>query len=681
MIEILAPCGSMESIVAAVNSGADAVYLGLKAFSARGTAENFDEKSLKQACDFCHRHGVFVYLTLNTLIFDYEIEALFHQLKIAALCKVDAIIIQDMAVAQIVKIYIPNMPLHGSTQMSVNSLEGVLHLQKLGFSRVVIGRELSFSQIKYIAQNSKIELEVFVHGALCTCVSGQCYMSSAFGERSANRGYCAQPCRLNFSNGKLDYALSLKDNSIIKHLPELEKIGIKSAKIEGRLKRAEYVFSAVKACKASLQNIDYNIEQLEGVFSRNGFTSGYYEDKFDKMQGTRTKNVKQVKEALSQVSDYKTTDFKRFFIDIEVVILENESSRIKAELKVFNKTLTVCEYGDIPQKAKNTPLNKDYVLKQVLKLGGTSFTLENASIKLDDNLFLPASAINALRRRLLKSLENALLKIYSPSYEIKPWQEKESLIDKQLNKNYTSEMKYRCQVRTKNQVKSALFCGYEKIYAPIETLLGGEFDSYKDDIIINPPVFLADCENEVVEKLQFLKGKGFSSVLCHNFSHIAIADKLGYKKHGSFRLNITNSISAMFYKKLGMEDLILSIEMKLRDIEKINTFPKGIISYGKLPLMITRRSPIQDGKPKPFTKSELWDKNNRPFDVYESNVSEILNPDILWLADKNDELKFLDFTVHFLGEDDNPQQLLDKHKQKAQCNHSFTRGAYFRGIK
>ena len=294
-IEILAPAGGMDSLIAAVRSGADAVYLGEKRFSARASAKNFDDDELRRATDYCHIHGVKVYVTLNTLVFDDEFESLAQAIRAAALAGVDALIVQNMGVARLARKIAPELPLHASTQMSVHTASGVRALYELGFKRVVLAREMTREEIIKAAE-IPVELEVFVHGALCMCVSGQCWFSAMLGSRSGNRGACAQTCRLPFSvnNQKGGYALSLKDNSLIDHLSDLQDIGVASAKIEGRMKRPEYVSAAVKACveQRDLGFVtDETAAQLRGVFSRTGFTDGYYTGKRGKgMFGTRTRD-------------------------------------------------------------------------------------------------------------------------------------------------------------------------------------------------------------------------------------------------------------------------------------------------------------------------------------------------------------------------------------------------------
>ena len=282
-VEILAPVGSMEALKAAVRCGANAVYLGQKNFSARKNSQNFDEEELLEAVAYAHQRGVQVHQALNILVFDHELDALKGCIRAACQAGVDALIVQDLGVASIVKALAPDLPLHASTQMAIHSPAGVKAAEELGFSRVVLARELSREEIARIRKSTPLQLEVFVHGAHCMCVSGQCYMSAMFGGKSGNRGQCAQPCRLPFTvEGQGENVLSLKDMSLVEKLPLLQEMGIDSVKIEGRMKRPEYVAAAVTACRMALAGERPDLHSLQAVFSRSGFTSGYFDAKVDK---------------------------------------------------------------------------------------------------------------------------------------------------------------------------------------------------------------------------------------------------------------------------------------------------------------------------------------------------------------------------------------------------------------
>ena len=321
MIEILAPCGGEDCLPAALNTGADAVYLGVTAFSARKNAKNFTFEQLDEAIRLCRISGVKVYAAMNTLIFDSELDEAVKTAKILYEKGIDALIVQDTGFVRRLKNEVPGLTLHASTQMTVTSASGAEFLRKQGFKRVVLAREMSLKEIKRVIDNVDIETEVFVHGALCVCVSGQCLMSAMYGGRSGNRGLCAQPCRLDFSVDGRNNVLSLKDLSLIENLRKLNEIGVTSAKIEGRMKRPEYVAAAVNACREALRGNTPDIERLKSVFSRSGFTKSYYDGSIADMQGIRTKDdVEASSSVLKEIRRLYDKPFKRHSIDIHTYI-------------------------------------------------------------------------------------------------------------------------------------------------------------------------------------------------------------------------------------------------------------------------------------------------------------------------------------------------------------------------
>ena len=273
-LEILAPVGGEEQLVAAVRAGAGAVYLGMQRFNARRSAHNFDEAGLRAAVSYCHARGVAVHVTFNTLLRDGELSDALAELGSIARSGADAVIVQDLGAAKLVREHCPNLAMHASTQLTVHNAAGAKQLEALGFTRVVLARELSLGEIEAICAATPLEVEVFVHGALCMCVSGCCYLSSMLGGRSGNRGRCAQPCRLNFQVDGREYALSLKDMSHLEYIAALRDAGVCSLKIEGRMKRPEYVAAAVHACRAACAGEEYDADNRKNTFSRSGVTAG-----------------------------------------------------------------------------------------------------------------------------------------------------------------------------------------------------------------------------------------------------------------------------------------------------------------------------------------------------------------------------------------------------------------------
>ena len=405
MLEILAPCGSAECLDAALNTGADAVYLGMKTFSARKNASNFTFEELSQAVEKSHRQGVKVYIALNTLVFDDETDKLKEVILQANNSGADAVIIQDMGIARLVKSIAPRLRLHASTQMTVTSASGAIFAQKNGFSRVVLPRELSYKEIADITSNVSIETEVFVHGALCVCLSGQCLLSAAMGGRSGNRGLCAQPCRLDYACDNRQNVLSLKDLSLIDELQKLEAAGVTSAKIEGRMKRPEYVAAAVSQCKAALNGETPDIELLRSIFSRSGFTKAYFDGSLKKMQGIRSKeDTEGSAEAMTKLHQLYRTPYKRFTVDMYIEI----QAKKPISCKITCGDLQAAVTGVIPQTALTRSVTAMEISDRMSKLGNTVFMVGKITCNIADGLSVSVSAVNDLRRKAIDKISRLI---------------------------------------------------------------------------------------------------------------------------------------------------------------------------------------------------------------------------------------------------------------------------------
>jgi putative protease len=407
-IEILSPAGSPESLHAALNTGADAIYLGLPDFSARMNAKNFTHDEFQEAARLCRLSGVKLYLALNTLIYDDEIPTLKNTLEFAVKSGIDAVIIQDLGVLAVVKEIAPNVKLHASTQMTITSVSGAEAAKKLGFSRVVLARELTLEEITGITRSVDIETEVFIHGALCSSVSGQCYISAFFSggksapSRSGNRGQCAQPCRLNFTAGDKENALSLKDLSIIDKISSLNEIGVTAVKIEGRMKRPEYVAAVTDACFKARSGLPYSTRNLEAVFSRNGFTDGYFTGETQNMHGFRNKeNVLASENVLKELQNLYKEPFKRRKININIKV----SEKITCEAVCGDLNITL----DFPpaEKAQNRSTTANEIITQLSKFGGTIFEAGEISCEIDDGVFISAAGINAIRREIMNRIKES----------------------------------------------------------------------------------------------------------------------------------------------------------------------------------------------------------------------------------------------------------------------------------
>ena len=682
-IEILAPCGSYESIEAAVRQGADAVYIGSLQFSARAYAANFDDEQLKKAVDYCHLHGVKVHMAINTLVSDDELSQALETAKNAYNTGVDAFIIQDLGLAQLVKKSCPEIPLHASTQMGVHTPQGAKLLYKCGFERVVLAREMSKSEIAEVVKISPVETEVFVHGALCMCMSGQCYLSAMIGGRSGNRGRCAQPCRLPFSVDKgTGFDLSLKDNCIINELSELADMGVTSAKIEGRMKRPEYVAAASAACRHSADNgcaDEKELDRLKAVFSRSGFTDGYYYGKLgSNMFGTRSKD--DVTAATDRILTEIRTEYKNEIqnhpVKFTLTVCDNTPALLTAECLGH----TVCVDGDIPQYARNVPLSAEKAMAQLSKTGGTAFRTESVECNIEKGLTLSASGINLMRRQAITKLEELIIKT-----------ERQSALNitlPKINANFRNgTLKYRASFRNCDIPDCFKQCElvYVPLFSDIEEIKVLKKKGF--NLAVEVPRAFFGLESNVEKALLNVKEIGITDTLCGNIGAVALAKNLGFTVHGSFGLNVFNSTAVKFYEDIGLSDTELSFELTANQINKIGSDCKiGIVGYGYLPLMITRNCPNKNGNgcKKCGGKSKITDRLGNDFTLMcTGRCTELLNCNPLILSDKQNAFKSIDFmTLRFTFESkEECEQIFNNYLKKQSPNGEYTRGLYFRGVE
>ena len=648
--EILAPVGAHEQLKAAVRSGANAVYLGVDNFNARRNADNFTTDNLKEAVKYCRLRDVKVFVTLNTLIFDKEIDELYKTVKAIAESGADAVIVQDFATVKAVKEICPDMPLHASTQMAVHNVSGAKLLEEMGFSRIVLARELSLDEMKMIRESVSAELEVFVHGAHCMSTSGNCYLSAMLGERSGNRGLCAQGCRLNWTNSHgREYALSLKDMSYLDNIKDLMEIGIDSFKIEGRMKRPEYVAAAVSSLKKAMNGEYYDKLTLRSVFSRSGFTDGYLQGKRTvDMFGYRVKeDVTSATAVLKELENSYKNEIRPNKASAKLILKKNEP----AILHFSSKGVSVTVRGEIPQEPRTAPLSEEIAFRNLSKLGDTSFYLDSTGFENEDALTLPASAINALRRDAANLLEAELSR-------------KEYIInDVTPNIPYTksdfSKPKTRIRLESLSQYSEA-FEKADMVILPLEEV----FNSLEDieylpvKIAVElPQLIYPNNEKELLRKLTAIKRTGVVRGVTGNIGGIALLKKAGFKIYGSHGLNITNSISAQTYKSIGSEDITLSFELSEKNIKGISAdAKKGAYIYGYLPVMLLRNCPQKsiDGCLDCKGKSVLTDRKGFEFPLlcHNKDYSVLHNSVPLYIGDKN--LSNLDFvTFYFTIEDKN----------------------------
>ena len=676
-MEILSPVGASEQLLAAVRSGANAVYLGLQNFNARRNAKNFDTSSLTDVVKYCHARDVKVYITLNTLVKDSEITKLQNEIKEIAKAGVDAIIVQDFAVYRLAKEMVPKLPLHASTQMTIHNPSGAQALEKLGFSRVVPARELSLEELKRLRQQTNLELEVFVHGALCMCMSGACYLSGVLGQRSANRGMCAQPCRLDFKSKNRNHALSLKDLSVIDRLRELESIGINSAKIEGRMKRPEYVASSTAACVKALNSEDYDKETLKAVFSRSGFTDGYFTGKRNvDMFGYRTKDdVVSAAPILKNIANNYRNESA--LIGIEMTVFLKCGQRVKLVISDGKNQVNVT--GEIPETAINKPTDEQMVKRALDKCGGTQYFVKEIKCEIDNGLSMPISKLNALRKEAIEKLDE--LRAVGTKYEILDYNASNNV----YNDPGLITQKLYARFETEEQIIESvdyIIFDFEKIYKNKHLI-----QKYGQKLIAELPAFMFD-EADTSKKLQELKECGITKIYASNLYAIEIANKIGLQIIGGYGLNIINSIALDEYRKLGVTQAELSFENTIEGFNKIQkSIPCGLIVYGKMPLMSFRNCPAKSdrGCGNCKCKAQILDRYNNEFTLLckDRKYTRLLNPQPIYMGDKKEQLKKADFlTLYFTDEDQkNCLKIINSVKSGNEFDGSFTRGLYYKEIK
>ncbi len=676
--EILAPSGAWEQLKAAVICGANAVYLGAGNFNARRNADNFTNEDLKEAVNFCHLRKVKVYVTLNTLVFDKETEELYETVKSIAESGADAVIVQDFAVFEAVKNICPELPLHASTQMAVHNVSGALYLQNLGFSRIVLARELSLAEIKEIRKNVTAELEVFVHGAHCMGASGNCYLSAMLGERSGNRGLCAQGCRLNWKsqNGR-DYALSLKDMSYLDNIRDLCDIGVESFKIEGRMKRPEYVAAAVTSLKNAVKGEKYDKDTLRSVFSRNGFTDGYLKAKRDlSMFGYRGKeDVTSAANVLKNLESLYRDDIHPIGVNMHLSLKKDEASVL--EISADNKIVSV--NGAIPEIPRNAPLGKEIAERNLGKLGNTPFYLKTAELSNDDELTLSASSINALRRDGIKKLENMLTE---NTYKINGVTPK-----KHLPYHPLQRVKTRVRLQSFSQY-TEIFDNSEFIILPIDEIIKNK-DSIKrlaNKIIAElPQLIYPEDEFSVTEKLSQTRKIGITHGITGNIGGIKILKDANFTVHGAHGLNITNTRALTFYENAGLKDATLSFELTGKAMKNFGgNLPRGAYVYGYLPLMLMRACPQKNYSGCENCKgvTSLTDRKGIKFPVICNNktFSVLHNSVPMYTGDK--DLSMLDFaTLYFTVETaEECAEIYEAFTHKKNIPGNKTNGLFFREL-
>ena len=680
MPEILAPAGSFEAVEAAVRCGADAVYLGAKQFSARASAQNFDEQELKKTIAYCHDRDVNVHLAVNTAVYDRELKQAADLIEFAASESVDALIVSDLGILSLAKKICPSLSLHASTQLGIGSAAGIFAARDLGFERAVLARELSREEIKEIAEKNVIETEVFVHGALCMSVSGQCYLSSVIGRRSGNRGRCAQPCRLECGiDSKYGHALSLKDLSLYSHLKELASFGVTSFKIEGRMKRPEYVAAAVSLMRASLSGEDSKeiFELSRDIFSRSGFTEGYYNSQIDKkMFGFREKeDVERAKTALPKLHELYRREISKVPLSADIKIIENEPITLRLSDNKGNAAEVTA-----PFTSGNTA-EIESVKDKISRLGQTPYFIDNFKAEIK-NAAAPPSVLNALRRQAAEKLSQ--MRTQSRSREVFPAEP--------LDAPLKPKTEQKISARFEN-IEQLIACSElcDEIIFPIRKLI-----AQKDKIPLNLYCkitaeldrFAFSNDKFTENALKTIKQMGIDRVEVQNIAQLYLAKNEGFKMTFGPFMNTTNSRAIKLLSENGVDRIVASFELSQRNLCELLPFSEiGALVYGYLPLMITRACPkktVHDCKNCKENKSCLVDRKGAKMPIIcKGAVSEILNSVPLCAEIENSQFKSADFLVlYFTIESlEDCKNLLKSAKtgKLPEIKGGFTRGLYKNG--
>ena len=689
MIELLAPAGSPEAVIAAVQNGADAVYLGMGNFNARRGAKNFTDEEFEKAVRYCRIRGCKVYVTLNTLVNDREIASAVSSAKLASDLGADGIIIQDLGLIKAIRQALPDIPLHASTQMSLHNLAGVQAAAEMGLTRAVLARELSLEQIRFITKHASIETEVFCHGALCFCHSGQCYMSALIGRRSGNRGMCAQPCRMEYSlTGSMDeHPLSLKDMCLADRLQELEEAGVACLKIEGRMKRPEYTAIVTgiysKALKEHRKPTAEEMELLERAFSRQGFTQGYFDGDKKDMFGVRSDTDRAEESVFTAARKaYADGELRRVPVHFYTVVEKGEPAKAIAFDDDGNKAVA---FGPVPERAKRQGLSASYLTEQMFKTGGTPYQCVENQAKADPGLFLPASEINDLRRKLISELSERRAQ--------PPVRRTGTLPAMPRNLGSVADPKIIFQVRSEDQLteeRAALKPDY--LYAPAllmarrPELLRPFAEQGTMPVAVLPRIITDEQSPEVYAALEQLFDLGVQEALVGNLGHVFLARKAGMKLRADFGLNAFNSLSLETLREAGFLSATASFELRLsqiRDLQK--PLDTELIIYGRLPLMISEQSLVKTANQD---TAQLSDRMGSVFPVARDfgDRTVIYNAHKLYLADKKEDLYATGaWGLRLLFTNESGRECVEVAKGHLGLSdyrpNVLTRGLYYRGVE
>ena len=681
--EVLAPAGSPEQLVAAVRSGADAVYLGAGSMNARQSAQNFTTEQLREAAAYCREYGVKLYVVMNTLIFDDELEQAGELFKTVCSLPADGVIVQDIGLASLMGRAAPDMPLHASTQMTIHNPAALTVLRDMGFSRAVIAREMSLEEIAAMAKDAPVELEAFVHGALCMCVSGQCYFSAMLGGRSGNRGRCAQPCRLPFSSGEFQHALSLKDMSYISHIDRLAQLGVSSLKIEGRMKRPEYCAAATAVCgaRARGESVPTQLEEnLSAIFSRSGFTDGYLTAKRGRdMFGHRTKDDVTAADGsvLASLHELYKKERSRVPVDMTLTLRAGHPALLTAaDIDGHEVTIT----GPEPVASDSGSLDPEQLAVRLSKTGGTAFVPGSIRCEVESGLYMPASAVNALRRDAVAAL-TAQRRAARPVFC--------SWTAPHIVRHQPAASEVHAVFASISQIPEVLPEYLTRIYVPLESNVE-ELETLVSrmgiEVCVEAPRGLFGNEDAIRKQLDAAKKCGIKTCMIHNIGLIEPVKSAGLEPYGGFGLNVTNTCSIEQLERLGLSGCELSFELTLGRIAALGgAMPRGVIIYGHLPLMLTRNCPSAlggcPGKPDGCAITDR--KGNRFSTRCRMGCTEIFNCVPL---DMNGRVREITGVEHHImrftiEEADMVKAVLDSYRRGGAVQGDVTRGLYYRGVE
>ena len=640
-----------------------------------------------------HVRGCKVYITLNTLVNDREISSAVEDARLASRCGADGIIIQDLGLVSAIRQALPDIPLHASTQMSIHNLAGVQAAAEMGMTRAVLARELSLEEIKYITKNSPIETEVFVHGALCFCHSGQCYMSALIGRRSGNRGMCAQPCRMQYSlGGRMDdYPMSLKDNCLVDRLRELEEAGVACVKIEGRMKRPEYTAIVTgiysKAIKERRQPTPEEMGMLTKAFSRQGFTQGYFNGDKKDMFGVRGEPDDGT-EKIFAVARRAYADGELRRVPVHFYTVAEKDERIKA-IAFDDDGHRAVTYGPVPEKAKRQGLTDGYLVEQMFKTGGTPYNCVENKARTDPGLYLPAAEINELRRKLISAL--------SEQRAVPP--ERRSLAVPPMPKNVptVADPKLIFQVRTEEQLTKEL-ADLRPAYIYVPAMIMAEqpklvlpfVEKGAVPVAVLPRIINERQMKEVYTTLQRLFDYGVNEALVGNLGQVVMARSAGMKLRGDFGLNAFNSYTLDMLDRMGFLSATASFELRIAQIKDMaKPLDTELIIYGRLPLMVSDQCIIKEsaGRCACQTPAQMSDRMGSVFPVVKEygcrNV--VYNAHKLYLADKKEDLYSAGlWGLRMMFTTESARECVEVAKGHMGLSdykpNVLTRGLYYRGV-